>query len=83
MKSDASKKYEAFLANLSQHVRKSDPNFEPVIAKVHLDLHKVERNREGFLSILREGKVKNPEQMLESILEGNGYPEFAIRPRAY
>ncbi|WP_335989611.1 hypothetical protein [Pseudoalteromonas sp. CH_XMU1449-3] len=80
VKSDASKKYEAFLANLSQHVRKSDPNFEPVIAKVHLDLHKVERNREGFLSILREGKVKNPEQMLESILEGNGYPEFAIRP---
>lgn len=80
VKSDASKKYEAFLANLSRHVRKSDPNFEPVIAKVHLDLHKVERNREGFLSILREGKVKNPEQMLESILEGNGYPEFAIRP---
>lgn len=78
--SEARAKYETFLKDLHRHVKKSDPTFEPVTAKVHLDLHKVERNREGFLSILREGKIENPEKMLESILEGNGYPEFAIRP---
>ena len=78
--SEARAKYEAFLKDLHRHVKKSDPTFEPVTAKVHLDLHKVERNREGFLSILREGKIENPEKILESILEGNGYPEFAIRP---
>ena len=73
-------KYEAFLKDLNEYTRKSDKSFESVSSKVHLDTHVIERNREGFLSILREGNVKNPESLLESILEGRGYPEFAIRP---
>lgn len=74
------KRYEAFLGDMAVNVKKSDPTYQPVTAKTHLDLHAVERNREGFLSILRESGVDTPESILESILEGNGYPEFAIRP---
>lgn len=74
------KRYEAFLGDMAATVKKSDPTYQPVTAKTHLDLHAVERNREGFLSILRESGVDAPESILDSILEGNGYPEFAIRP---
>lgn len=80
VKSPEREKYEAFLAQLNAYVRKHDKNFKPVASKVHLDLHAVERNRAGFLSILREAGVKNPEATLDSILDGRGYPEYAIRP---
>lgn len=80
VKSPEREKYEAFIAQLNVYVRKHDKNFKPVASKVHLDLHAVERNRAGFLSILREAGVKNPEATLDSILDGRGYPEYAIRP---
>ncbi len=80
VKSPEREKYEAFIAQLNAYVRKHDKNFKPVASKVHLDLHAVERNRGGFLSILREAGVKNPEATLDSILDGRGYPEYAIRP---
>ncbi|KPW03243.1 hypothetical protein [Pseudoalteromonas sp. P1-11] len=80
VKSPEREKYEAFIAQLNAYVRKHDKNFKPVASKVHLDLHAVERNRAGFLSILREAGVKNPEATLDSILDGRGYPEYAIRP---
>ncbi|AZN32585.1 hypothetical protein [Pseudoalteromonas sp. Xi13] len=80
VKSPERDKYEAFISKLNTYVKKHDKNFKPVSSKVHLDLHAVERNREGFLSILREADVKNPESVLDSILDGRGYPEFAIRP---
>lgn len=73
-------KYEAFVREINMYTKKHDPSYEPVTSKVHLDLHEVERNREGFLSILRENGIKNPERLLESILDGRGYPEFSIRP---
>ena len=80
VKSPERDKYEAFVSKLNAYVKKHDKNFKPVSSKVHLDLHAVERNREGFLSILREADVKSPEAVLDSILDGRGYPEFAIRP---
>lgn len=80
VKSPERDKYEAFVRDLNTFTKKHDKNFEAVTTKVHVDLHAVERNREGFLSILRADGVKNPDRILESILDGRGYPEFAIRP---
>jgi hypothetical protein len=76
--SKEAEEYTNFLAKADAVVSEHDPMHKPMTGvKFHLDLTKIDANRAGFLQILREHKVKDPEQLIEGIFEGNGMPEWA------
>ena len=75
---EEAKIYRQAIKNVEKFVQKFDPSFKaPDGAIINLDVGNIDNNRAGFLEILREGGIKDPERYLESMFNGKGAPEFA------
>ena len=80
-----SKKYSNFLAEVHALVAKHDKGFTPPKdsrKSIHLHYDKISNDPVKFQKILEKAGIKNVGRVLEAVLDGKGYGEFGVNPRA-
>ena len=76
--SPAAERYKKAINLINKMVKEHDPDFRAdKDVAFHLDPMKIDKDRAGFIAILREAGIENPEAEVEAILNGDGSPALS------
>lgn len=74
----AATKFKEWMASVDARIKEFDPDHKADAgALISLNMAAIEKNRAGFLAVLKRAGLKEPEMFVEQLLDGGGRPEWS------